>query len=183
MDVRRSSKFIIVCVLPQSWRDGAFSDLTLVDDAGTEHKVHKVVLASRSSYFKAQLTNWEKDEKILYVKIVSSEILKIIIEFIYTLDVKKQISQINVVDLLQAANIYDLHLLRDECVAFLNKRTSVSNILEIFSFSHIDVKLELHASEFLSRNFSHFLQNADRRAELLELSIDKLVRVLDNKED
>merc|ERR1719336_1958023 len=33
------------------------SDLVLVDDAGCHHKVHKVVLASRSPYFKAQLTN------------------------------------------------------------------------------------------------------------------------------
>ena len=36
----------------QSWKDGQFSDLTLVDDAGCEHKVHKVVLAARSPYFR-----------------------------------------------------------------------------------------------------------------------------------
>ena len=82
----------------QSWKEGAFSDLTLVDDAGCQHKVHKVVLASRSPYFRAQLTNWDKDEKVLKVNIVSSDILKIIIEFIYTLDVTKQINNNNVVD-------------------------------------------------------------------------------------
>ena len=106
----------------QSWRDGRFSDLTLVDDAGSRHKVHKVVLASRSSYFKAQLTNWDKDESVLEIKIVSSEILKIVLEFIYTLDVQSQINNNNVVELLQAANIYDLKLLREECVMFLKLR-------------------------------------------------------------
>ena len=165
----------------QSWRDGAFSDLTLVDDAGCHHKVHKVVLASRSPYFKAQLTNWDKDEKVLKVNIVSSDILKIIIEFIYTLDVSKQINNNNVVDLLQAANIYDLRLLREECVMFLKQRISAANIIEILSFSHIDMKLEIDATDFLSRNFSKFLDNPERKSELLEIPFDKMRLILMSK--
>eukprot|EP00090_Calanus_glacialis_P047120 TRINITY_DN9582_c0_g1_i1.p1 TRINITY_DN9582_c0_g1~~TRINITY_DN9582_c0_g1_i1.p1 ORF type:complete len:933 (-),score=247.46 TRINITY_DN9582_c0_g1_i1:82-2880(-) len=165
----------------QSWKDGTFSDLTLVDDAGIQHKVHKVVLASRSSYFRAQLTNWDKDEKVLNVKIVSSEILKVVIEFIYTLDVQKQINNSNVVDLLQAANIYDLKLLREECVHFLKHRISISNIIEILSFSHIDPKLEIHATDFLARNFSKFLLAADKKVEVLELPVDKMKLVLKSK--
>jgi len=165
----------------QSWKDGTFSDLTLVDDAGVHHKVHKVVLASRSSYFRAQLTNWDKDEKVLNVKIVSSEILKVVIEFIYTLDVQKQINNSNVVDLLQAANIYDLKLLREECVHFLKHRISVANIIEVLSFSHIDPKLEMHATDFLARNFSKFLLNPEKKFEVLELPVDKMKLVLKSK--
>jgi len=165
----------------QSWKDGTFSDLTLVDDAGVQHKVHKVVLASRSSYFRAQLTNWDKDEKVLNVKIVSSDILKIVIEFIYTLDVQKQINNSNVVDLLQAANIYDLKLLREECVHFLKHRISISNIIEVLSFSHIDPKLEIHATDFLARNFSKFLLAPDKKVEVLELPVDKMKLVLKSK--
>ena len=165
----------------QSWRDGAFSDLTLVDDAGCHHKVHKVVLASRSSYFKAQLTNWDKDEKEIQVKIVTSDILKIIIEFIYTLDVGNQITNNNVVDLLQAANIYDLKLLREECVLFLKQRICASNIIEILSFSHIDLKLEIDATDFLSRNFSKFLQCPERKQELMEIPADKMRLILMSK--
>ena len=165
----------------QSWKEGAFSDLTLVDDAGCQHKVHKVVLASRSPYFRAQLTNWDKDEKVLKVNIVSSDILKIIIEFIYTLDVTKQINNNNVVDLLQAANIYDLRLLREECVMFLKQRISAANIIEILSFSHIDMKLEIDATDFLSRNFSKFLDFPERKQELLEIPVDKMRLILMSK--
>ena len=76
----------------QSWKDGNFSDLTLVDDAGCEHKVHKVVLAARSPYFRAQLTNWDQDKSVLEIKIVTSDILKIVLQFIYTLEVQAQIN-------------------------------------------------------------------------------------------
>ena len=165
----------------QSWKEGAFSDLTLVDDAGCQHKVHKVVLASRSPYFKAQLTNWDKDESVLEIKIVSSDILKIVLEFIYTLDVQSQINNNNVVDLLQAANIYDLKLLREECVMFLKQRISAVNIIEILLFSHIDFSLEIHASNFLARNFSTFLSSPERKIELLELPVDKMKMVLNSK--
>ena len=165
----------------QSWKDGSFSDLTLVDDAGCHHKVHKVVLASRSPYFKAQLTNWDKDEKVLQVKIVSSDILKIIIEFMYTLDVGKQINNNNVVDLLQAANIYDLKLLREECVLFLKQRICISNIIEILSFSHIDMKLEMDATDFLSRNFSKFLLCPEKKQEILEITPDKMRLIVMSK--
>ena len=167
--------------ITQSWRDGSFSDLTLVDDAGCHHKVHKVVLASRSPYFKAQLTNWDKDEMVLKVSIVSSDILKIIIEFIYTLDVTKQINNNNVVDLLQAANIYDLRLLREECVMFLKQRISAANIIEILSFSHIDMKLEIDATDFLSRNFSKFLDCPERKQELFDIPFDKMRLILMSK--
>lgn len=167
--------------IQQSWRDGAFSDLTLVDDAGHRHKVHRVVLASRSPYWRAQLTNWNREETVLTVKIVSSEILKIIIEFIYTLDVQKQITISNVVDLLQGANIYDLKLLREECVHFLRQRISLTNILEVLSFSHIDSQLEGHATDFLARNFSKFCSPAERRQELLDLPADKMLLVLQSK--
>ena len=165
----------------QSWKDGNFSDLTLVDDAGCEHKVHKVVLAARSPYFRAQLTNWDKDKSVLEIKIVSSEILKIVLNFIYTLEAQAQINNQNVVDLLQAANIYDLKLLREECVMFLKQRISAVNIIEILSFSHIDFSLEIHASDFLARNFSTFLSSSERKMELLELPVDKMKLVLNSK--
>jgi hypothetical protein len=143
--------------------------------------VHRVVLASRSPYWRAQLTNWDMEETVLNVKIVSSDILKIVIEFIYTLDVQKQITSSNVVDLLQAANIYDLKLLREECVHFLRQRISLANILEVLSFSHIDSQLEGHATDFLARNFSKFCVPGERRAELLDLPADKMVLVLRSK--
>ena len=152
-----------------------------MDDAGCQHKVHKVVLASRSPYFKAQLTNWDKDESVLEIKIVSSDILKIVLEFIYTLDVQSQINNNNVVDLLQAANIYDLKLLREECVMFLKQRISAVNIIEILLFSHIDFSLEIHASNFLARNFSTFLSSPEKKIELLELPVDKIKMVLNSK--
>ena len=69
-------------------------------------------------------------------------------------------------DLLEAANIYDLKLLREECVMFLKQRISSVNIIEILSFSHIDFSLEVHASDFLARNFSTFLATPDRKMEL-----------------
>ena len=58
---------------------------------------------------------------------------------------------------------------------------SAVNIIEIFTFSHIDVSLETYASDFLARNFSSFLSNPERKIELLELPVDKMKLVLDSK--
>jgi len=162
-----------------AWREGHFTDLTLIDDEGLRHPVHKVVLSSRSSYFRAQLTNWDVGSSELRVSIVPSSVLSIVIEFIYTLDVQKKINASNVVDLLQAANIYDLRLLRGECVLFLKQRISTANILEVLSFAHVDHSLELHSVNFLARNFSRLL--AGKKKDLMEVQVDKMLMVLRSK--
>ena len=64
---------------------------------------------------------------------------------------------------------------------FLKQRISTVNIIEILSFSHIDFSLEVHASDFLARNFSTFLSTPDRKVELLELPVDKMKLVLNSK--
>ena len=130
---------------------------------------------SEASEHLLQLTNWDKDEKVLQVKIVSSEILKIIIEFMYTLDVGKQITNNNVVDLLQAANIYDLRLLREECVLFLKQRICASNILEVLDIPIDKMRLILMSKLLILRDEQNFpLKAVPREGKILNLVLEYL---------
>lgn len=111
-----------------------FCDVEL--QAGGEHtqsiKAHRVVLSSSSSYFEKMFGNDaynENKEKVVKIKTIDHKILKTLVDFIYT--GKIEIDQLNVQELLAAADMLALPDVVTGCAQYLCRELDSSNTLGV----------------------------------------------------
>ncbi|XP_013391434.1 kelch-like protein 17 [Lingula anatina] len=97
--------------------------------------VHKIVLASCSSYFHAMFTNdmVEKDSKNVRLHDVDPTAMELLIEFMYTSEIT--VTESNVQILLPAASLLQLQSVREACCKFLIKQLHPTNVLGIRNFA------------------------------------------------
>ncbi|XP_064464742.1 speckle-type POZ protein-like [Ornithodoros turicata] len=114
--------------------DDDYADVTLIAE-GKDFRVHKIILAMRSPVFAAMLKNnmKEKQENRVHLDDISAEALQEMITFIYT-DTAPNMAPL-AVDLLHAAEKYDLKRLKSMCVYSLASSLSVDNAVEILRLS------------------------------------------------
>ena len=91
-------------------------------------KAHKAILVSRSSVFKAMFTNPCKESQtgIVTINNMEPEVLKDLINFIYSGKVKKL--KENVADLLIAADMYMMESLKGRLYVLFKARVSTSTL-------------------------------------------------------
>lgn len=129
-------------------------DVVLESNDGKLFKVHKLVLASCSSYFQAMFTNEMRESRESKIKMaLESNVLKVLVEYAYTckMDLK---SLADVKDVLVAANMLLFSGVETVCVDFISKKISKSNCVDILTFAEAISSEELlrNAFEYMERN-------------------------------
>ena len=100
-------------------KEKRYVDVTLTFDDGTRIPCHRCVLASCSSYFDIMFSNGMKEssEEEIRVVDVSSEVMSLAIEFVYTRRLKSTYEHF--FELLLVANMYELKELEREILRHL----------------------------------------------------------------
>lgn len=157
--------------------------MELVAGGGGEHtpviKAHRIVLSSSSSYFAAMFGNEfnENKEKLIKLHSINYQILKTLIDFIYT--GKIEIDQVNVQELLAAADMLQLPDVVSGCAQYLCRELHPSNALGILRFAEAHNCKELGESAIGFIN-SHFPEVAEHE-EILEVSQQMLTRLISSE--
>lgn len=127
-------------------------DVALESSDGALFKVHKVVLASCSSYFQAMFTNEMRESREEKIKMaLDSHVLKVLVEFAYTCKMElKSLADVKAV--LVAANMLLFSGAETICVEFITKKINTKNCVDILTFA------EVISSEELSRNTFEFME-------------------------
>ncbi|KAI4461309.1 kelch protein [Holotrichia oblita] len=164
--------------LNQLRQNSRFCDVEIV--AGDKIiKAHKAVLAASSNYFQAMFTGGlcEKDQNSVELHAISSHILEILINFIYSGEVC--INQNNVQELIVAADMLELHEVVLGCSDFLIKELHPINAVGIFRFAeaHNCTELMTASYEFILNNFPQVC-NED---EIYDLPKDQIIKFLSSE--
>lgn len=130
-------------------------DVALESSDGALFKVHKLVLASCSSYFQAMFTNEMRESREEKIKMaLDSRVLKVLVEFAYTCKMElKSLADVKAV--LVAANMLLFSGAESICVEFITKKINTRNCVDIVSFAEVISSEELsrNAFEFMEKNF------------------------------
>lgn len=142
-------------------------------------KAHRIVLSASSSYFEKMFGSDfnENKNKIVNFHSISSSILKILVNFIYT--GKIEITQVNVQEILAAADMLQLTEVVDACSTYLCRELHASNAIGILRFAecHNCQELSESASAFIN---SHFPEIAEQD-EILEISSQMFSRLISSE--
>ena len=160
------------CRLPEDLEDifksQEFSDVTIVANE-REFKAHKAILAARSPMFRGMFSHDMKETKFNRVEVtdVDPDVLEEMLRFIYTgksmleprlqqvreqKDQKEQEKEQHLaIELLQAANKYQLDRLKMICEEALYKTLSVDSVAEILALADLynASQLKHQAIEFI----------------------------------
>lgn len=166
------------------YEDERFYDIELhCGNEGEEFEIiraHKVILSSSSSYFEAMFGNdfTESKNKVVKFHSINHNILKILVNFIYTGKLI-EINQCNVQELLAAADFLQLHDVVDACSMYLCRELHASNALGILRFAeaHNCKNLQVSASEFINSHFPDIIEND----EILETSSQMFCRLISSE--
>lgn len=147
------------------------SDVQLsVDKDGPVINAHKMILATRSEWFKAMLVNnmCESSMRVIAVKDISFDTLSLLVEYLYTDSVN--IDESNVVDLFVAADKFQVKRLQAICENFLIKNIDEDNIIQVFELADRvnAAQLRTFCINWILSNFGEVL----RKGEHLNLSRD-----------
>ena len=114
------------------------------------------MLAARSRVFQAMLrTNMrEKESGRIDIQDLTHEVVSEMLEFIYTGEINKNLSEDFLRELFIAADKYQLDLLKNMCEHLLSSAVAVKNCLKNLSFTNLYVTKTLKKSslEFIMRN-------------------------------
>ncbi|XP_037303429.1 speckle-type POZ protein-like [Manduca sexta] len=136
--------------------NGLFSDVTMKSAEGTEYKVHKAVLASRSAVLKA---HFEHNTTECYTNTIESpleaDVLREVLTFIYS-DKAPRVDEIPE-KLLAAADYYQLNRLKSLCEEALHKRLTVENAIETLQLA------DLHSANTLKQLTLEFIKDGQAR--------------------
>ena len=134
---------------------GALSDV-IVSCNSKEFNCHKVVLAARSSVFRAMFEHNMEEKKNSAVKVedVEGDAMEKLLHFIYTskLDFLDSISFELAARVLAAADKYELPRLKVACEECLSTRLTVENACEVLVLAdlHNTIQLKLHVFKFIN---------------------------------
>ena len=116
--------------------------------------VHRNILKSRSSYFNGLLSNdfAENNTGHIVIENMDSDTVKNVIEYMYSGRLKDLES--NSTQLLMAANMYDLPLLKKSCEDELISTMTVDNVVDLFVLAedHNAVELRVVAKTMILDN-------------------------------
>ncbi|KAG5671691.1 hypothetical protein PVAND_001876 [Polypedilum vanderplanki] len=128
-----------------------FSDLTFICSDNTEIPAHRCILAGRSSFFKNLLTKDYLDE--ILIEDIKKDVMLELLRYIYT----KKVENLDKVslELIYAAQKYDLPDLISICIANLIKNVSKLNVFQYLFFAnkHKEEELKQACLKFINKNF------------------------------
>ena len=148
-----SSKKKLVADLAQN-RD-EFTDINIIVQ-GKTFPCHRFMLSARSRVFQAMLqTNMrERESGKIKIQDLTSEVVSEMLEFIYTGEIKKNLSGDLLRELLIAADKYQLDLMKNMCEELLSSAVSVENCLKNLSIANLcgAINLKKASIQFILNN-------------------------------
>ncbi|GIY97695.1 speckle-type POZ protein [Caerostris extrusa] len=133
------------------YSDGFLSDVILKTETAT-FPAHKIILASRSSVFKAMFSSdmRETREDSVDIEDISDYTLQRMLKYLYTADVEG-LQWESAIDLYKAADKYEILSLKKQCSSFLKFNLTQTKACEILLLSdlHMDDDLKIHAQNFI----------------------------------
>jgi len=117
-------------------------------------KAHKAIVSARSPVFAAMVESGMKEsvENRVEINDIAPDIFEALLRFIYTDRVDFNQPDLDVEDLLVAANKYMLPLLKLECQKFLSESLTIENCVEMLTLA------DLHNCVHLKRSTLHFIR-------------------------
>ncbi|XP_057339509.1 speckle-type POZ protein-like [Microplitis mediator] len=152
-------------------------------------QAHKFVLMVRSPVFQAMLTTdmRENREKTITIKNMDSEVFKSMLEFLYT-------DKVNDLDnvaeqLLEAADKYQIHTLKEICAESLCTSVTIDNASRLLALAYLHNAKEMleYISNFIVINASHVVKTEEYKMMkelhpcLVPILFDKLAASFENK--
>ena len=138
--------------------ESLFTDIFIYIE-GVEFPCHKVILCAASSYFKAMFSCDLKESRLgkVYIENISPWTMKRLLDFIYT--GKIEINFENVIELFNAACMFQLYKLAENCTNYIKKNIDLYNCVEInlFASMHNLVDLESDTFKFILENFMELI--------------------------
>ena len=145
-----------------------------------EIKVHKLILSARSPVLKAMLESdtVEKRLGVITMENVSMDVLRQMVNYIYTAKIDTNFQQIK--ELLVLANQYLIEGLVEDCGSLIIESVNKSNALELglFGEEHNSKKLIQFCAEYISDNEMYSL--CDDSWEKLEKSPKLMLQIIKN---
>ncbi|XP_056415999.1 kelch-like protein 35 [Hyla sarda] len=156
---------------------GLFTDVILQVDS-RRFFCHKVILSSKSSYFRAMFTLCfkESSDHVVSLEKISAPVMGLILDFVY--EGRIFIKEDNVEDILQASDLLHICSLRDECVKFLDGQLDPSNCVGIMKFA--DMFSITSLSEKSKKLMLEGFEEVSCHEEFLELTKEELTEYLSN---
>lgn len=132
---------------------GTLCDVVLESSDGAKFRVHKLVLASSSSYFQAMFTGEMLESTKDNIKLdIDSHSLEVLIDFVYTNKVElKSLESAKAV--LFCANMLLMHGVESVCSDFIGENVTSNNCFCIAEFA------EMISSQELKKNVIDFMQD------------------------
>jgi hypothetical protein len=134
--------------------ESLFTDVHIYVE-GVEFACHKVILCAASAYFRAMFSCDLKEARHgkVYIENISPWTMKRLLDFIYTGRI--EINAENVIDLFNAALLFQMHKLVDKCIGFIEANVDLNNCVEInlFASMHSLEGLENSSFKFILENF------------------------------
>ncbi|XP_035692466.1 kelch-like protein 24 isoform X2 [Branchiostoma floridae] len=143
--------------------------------SGKEIPCHRPVLSACSGYFQGMFCYGHRESKAHKVDIngVGPNTLQLIVDYAYTS--KVTITEGNAVNLLEAANFFQIHPVFDACAKFISEHLSVKNCLEMMCMgSMLSPELYEKALSCVMKEFTAI----SKRQEFLNLTKDELITII-----
>lgn len=152
-----------------------FCDGVLVSGDGKEYKIHRILMASNSDYFRAAFGSPLSSNATLVKLDFPSDVVDELVEFCYTQSCS--ITDRNVQQLLAAADQIGIIGLVDSCCEFLAENINLNNAYGIYRFASIYscYSLVQSAWKFLLSEFGTFIEQSK---EFQEMTVDDLELLL-----
>ncbi|XP_060863406.1 kelch-like protein 17 isoform X2 [Metopolophium dirhodum] len=152
-------------------------DVTLKSTDGKEIHAHKCVLASQSEYFERMFIGGFKEttQDVIQINDISSDVLKIVIDFMYTGELVP-IEEDNVEEMLNAADMFQLEDIRDACLKYYVCVVHDKNCLEFKETA--DLRAMTTLSEIcLNYALQRFLHIAEHQS-FLDADVTHIMQLL-----
>jgi len=160
---------------------GEFSDC-IVTCGDKEFKCHKIVLAGRSSVFKAMFSNKLMENKTSKVVIedLDENTVSEMINYIYSGNLEMNFDD-QAIELFTAADKYDLKDLKEMCESHIREEISIANVCDILILAYLhNSKSLLDVSfQFICNNGEEVLEETGFK-EKLKLYPDILMKMLES---
>ena len=121
--------------------------------------IHRCVIAATSPYFKAMFTNnlAESGQNNVRIVGVDYEIMKTVISYAYS--VETTLSNERVLDLLVAADLFQIDSLLNHCCSYLQDHLTPQNVLSIRTYAHHYRcwNLYRYCNDYILRNFCYIV--------------------------
>ncbi|RNA28161.1 Kelch 2 [Brachionus plicatilis] len=163
--------------------ENLFTDVFIYVE-GVEFPCHKVILCASSQYFQAMFSCDLKESRHgkVFIENMSPWTMKRLLDFIYT--AKIEISYENVIELFNAAVLFQLSKLVDKCISYVKQNVDLSNCVEIYLFAsmHGLTDLHTHTYQFILENFRLLIDlTIDLYSKLTEPPCDNLFAQLNSR--